>query len=116
MVFKKNRQGKTYNTKNIPSNSESVVNEKKETTKDLRHQLFEERKRLNELKRKEVSREKAKAKHRAIRESIARIRREQSLLTSLTTNRISPDRVHEIRHGSKESGGGSYRIIPGFVG
>lgn len=93
-----------------------TVNEKKETTKELRQQLFNERKRLNELKRKEVSREKAKAKHKAIRESIARIRREQSLLTSLTTNRISPDRVHEIRNGVKETGGGNYSLIPGLVG
>lgn len=115
MGFRTNHQGKKYKTNTSPSNTVSQ-NTKSQTTKQLKEDLKKERFRLHKLKRQKVAKEKAQLKHRAIRESIARIRREQSLLTSLTTNRISPDRVNEIRHGSKDTGGANFSVIPGLVG
>lgn len=89
---------------------------KKSETESLRADLKKERENLRRIKTRQFAEAKQKAKNKAIRESIARIRREQSLLTALSTNRISPERVDSIRHGSKEAGGARFGLIPGLVG
>lgn len=115
MGFRTNRStGKRFRT-GSPSTSGKIVT-KKNTQEDLKADLRKEREQLRRLQRQKVAEAKQKAKNRAIRESISRIRREQTILNQLNTNRISPTKVDEIRHGSRDHGGGNFRTIPGLVG
>lgn len=119
MVFRKNRQNKTYNS-NRHYNSGEIITKgdptKKSESAILKKELQRERERLQKLRKQKVIEAKQQEKSKAIREAIARIRKEQSILNALNSNRITPERVEAIRHGTKDHMGSQYGVIPGLVG
>lgn len=115
MGFRTSRKtGKAYYSK--PRSSTAKPLSKQEQVKDLKKEMREERQRLQKLKRQKVAEERQKQKTQAIRDTISRLKKEQQILNALNQNRISPERVDTIRHGSKEHFGSQFRTIPGFVG
>lgn len=110
MVYRTGKHGKVYKT-NRPS---SKINKQNETA-ILKTELKKQRARLRKLKRQEVAKKKEQAKNQAIREAIQNIKKEQSLLNKLYSNRISPEKAEDLRHGSRKTGGANYVAIHGLV-
>lgn len=123
MAWRSKKDGRRYKIRyksNSRSNDKPII-----TDKDLKKQeqshLRDELKREKEVLRKMQERankikkyELRQAKYRAIGQAISEVKKNQRILNALYTNRISPQKVDEIRHGSRDLGGSEFRIIPGF--
>ncbi len=112
------KSGKHYKSHNSHLKFDNEYSKSSESA-ELKKKLREDRETLRKLKKLHYQRkqqQKQLSKEKAIMDTTSKIRKEISILTLLQTNKISPDRVHLIRHGRKDLQGAQTGAILGLVG
>ena len=116
-MYKTRKDGRVFNSKKRQNSGDIIIKDDKiSETVRLHRELEKEKQRLQRIRQQKLQREKVLEKEKAVRESNARIRKELSILHALNTNRISPEKVDSVRHGSKDHMGSQFSAIPGLVG